>query len=229
MVTADALVEVSGLVLVESIGSEVQHTVVQTLVFQDLHVGRRRLLRHVTLALRHEHTVVQITLVHLPQVDEAEHQQGGDHIIGAHLLHPVTEEQGETDQNHDDRTPCVGTDHGGTHRRDIGENRPCRIAVHALYAVDHLAFLIADERPRHVGEQGDQGRHAGRQGKADIGVLHLPTQQVRLVDEAFQRQGGQQRYGELGDDEDARHGTELRIHRDVIEEEVGESHEVVPP
>ena len=81
MITTDALMIVTGLVLVECVRSEVQHTIVEVLVAQNQFVGLRLLLWSLTLSLGHEHTIVEITLVHCPQVDQAEHEDNSDGIL----------------------------------------------------------------------------------------------------------------------------------------------------
>ena len=57
----------------------------------------------------------------------------------------------------------------------------------------------------------------------------MGLQQLGLVDQLLQGEHGQQRYGKLGNDQDAGHGTELGIEGYIVEEEVCERHEVTTP
>ena len=89
MVTTDALMIVAGLILVERIRCEVQHTIVKTLITQDELVGLCLLLRCLTLRLGHKHLVVQITLIDLPEIEETEHENSTDGIGLLQLAIPV--------------------------------------------------------------------------------------------------------------------------------------------
>ena len=51
----------------------------------------------------------------------------------------------------------------------------------------------------------------------------------RVANHLGQGEHGQDRHGEFGNHQRRRHGAELRIHRQHIDEEVGGSHEVVTP
>ena len=81
MIAAHTLMVVTGLVLVEHIAGQVQHTVVERRVVQYLtvHLGHLtnlpafRLLDKLVLVVG-----VQVAAVHLPQVDQTEQQQGGN-------------------------------------------------------------------------------------------------------------------------------------------------------
>ena len=99
MVSADALMIVAGLVLIEGVRREVQHTVVEALVTQDQLIGLRLLLRSFTLRLRHKHLVVQISLIDLPQVEETEQEDGADGISLLQLSIPVEQQQSCADDN----------------------------------------------------------------------------------------------------------------------------------
>ena len=57
----------------------------------------------------------------------------------------------------------------------------------------------------------------------------LATQALGVVHHLLQCQHSQQGDGELGNDEDAGHGAELVVHGHVVEEEIGEAHEVLAP
>ena len=54
-------------------------------------------------------------------------------------------------------------------------------------------------------------------------------QEIFLGEHLVQRKHSQQRYGKLGYHKDARHGAELVVHREVVDKQVGEPHEIVSP
>ena len=93
MITADALVVIRGLVLIEGIGSEIEHTVIERLVAADNLIGLRHLLRSIAHVLIYEHIIVEITLVHHPHIYETEYGDAGNHILSTQLLHLVKQQE----------------------------------------------------------------------------------------------------------------------------------------
>ena len=77
--------------------------------------------------------------------------------------------------------------------------------------------------------EGEYCGNSGRKGKADINIFDFAREQFGLVHDAFQGKHGKQRYGELCDNEYRRHRAELGIHRHIVDEEIGERHEIMPP
>ena len=138
MVATDALMIVTCLILVEGVRGEIQHTVVKTLVTQDQFIRLCLLLGSLTLRLRYEHLVVQITLVDNPQVEETEHEDACD---GIHLLQfAVVEEQqdGRTHQNNPERTQTVAGEHRLTHLRQVRHQRShmlCRQTLQCIHLI----------------------------------------------------------------------------------------------
>ena len=104
MIAANTLMVIGGLVLIEGVRREVQHTVVKTLIVQDLLVGLRHLLRRLTLTLRHEHLVVEVTLVDMPQVTETEQQEDRNRIRLLQLTITERQQHARTHQDDIERT-----------------------------------------------------------------------------------------------------------------------------
>ena len=82
-----------------------------------------------------------------------------------------------------------------------------------------------EERGRHSEEQA----YSSRQGETGIEVFDVLLEQFGLVYHLLQCHHGEQGYGELGNDQYRRHGAELGIHREMVDEEVGKGHEVLSP
>ena len=92
----------------------------------------------------------------------------------------------------------------------------------------HLARrdkAVEEQRWHHREKQGD----TASQQEADAHKLHSGFHKLWLVEELLQSHHSQQRYCELSDYQYRCHGTELRVHRYIVEEEVGESHEITSP
>ena len=89
MIATNALVVVAGLVLVEGVGCEIEHAVVERFVLQYLFVSGRQLLRCFAFTLWHEHRVVEITLVNLPHVCQAEQQHASHQGCRLEFLSPI--------------------------------------------------------------------------------------------------------------------------------------------
>ncbi len=86
MIATDALQIERGLVLVEGRRGEVQYTEVECLVLQDMVDGCRFLHGLFTDAGRNEHTVVEITFVDLPHIDQTQDYQTAHHELSTYLL-----------------------------------------------------------------------------------------------------------------------------------------------
>ena len=83
-----------------------------------------------------------------------------------------------------------------------------------------------EESCRHQGEeQGD----TCRQGETYIEIFRLFLEHLRFIEDLFQSHHGQQRYREFRNHEDRGDGTELVVHRYIVEEEIGKAHEVLTP
>ena len=81
MISANALQIERRLIFVEGRRGQIQHTIVERFILQDMINGRR--LRHRCLALRlgHKQFVVQVTLVHRPHVNQTKHQDDTHGIL----------------------------------------------------------------------------------------------------------------------------------------------------
>ena len=78
-------------------------------------------------------------------------------------------------------------------------------------------------------QNGKEQSQTARQSKANPEILLAFLQQLRTRDYLLQAQHRQQRNGEFGYHKNGRHRTELVVHRHIIDEEVGESHQVLSP
>ena len=123
MIAADALMIIRGLVLIESIRGKVQHTIVKGLVTQDEFIGLRLLLWCLTLRLRYEHLIVEITFVHRPQVHKTQHEEDADSIFLLQLPVETCQKNTRTDQDDIERTHGIGCKHGLTHLCEVGNQR----------------------------------------------------------------------------------------------------------
>ena len=123
MIAADALVIVRSLVLIEGIGCEIEHTIVEALVAEDELVGLCHLLRCVTLELIHKHLIIEITLVDHPHIHQAEHGDAGNHKFGTEFLHFVKQEEGTADDDNPEGTPAIGCEDALANLGQIADDR----------------------------------------------------------------------------------------------------------
>ena len=84
----------------------------------------------------------------------------------------------------------------------------------------------AEKRRWH---QREQQRDTTRQQKRYAYILHSRLHQLWFIEDLFQSHHGQQRDRKLSNHEDRGDGTELVVHRYIVEEEVGKAHEVLTP
>ena len=227
MIAADTLVVVGGLVLVEGIGGKVQHTVVQSLVAQDKLVGLCHLLGSVALHLVHEHIVVEVTLVHHPHIHKTQHGDTGNHELGTQFLVLIEHEEGEAGEDDPERAPAISCEDALANLGEVAHDGP-HILIGQL--LQSLCLLHGDEvGEEQAGHEGEEQTEACRQSQAGIDPFCLFGQYLRFIHNLLQRHHRQQRDGKLGDDENGSHRSELGVHRDVVEEEIGEGHEVPAP
>ena len=227
MITADALVVVRGLVLIECIRCQIQHTVVECLVTADNLVGLGHLLRCIALRLVYEHIIVEIALVHHPHIHQTEHGDTGNHIFLAQLLHLEEHQQYRTDEDNPERTPAVGCEDALADIRQIAHDWRDILLRQLLQRLCLLyRYEIREEYARHDGEEQTE---TCCQTEAGIYIFYLLCQNLRLIHNLLQRHHRQQRNGKLGYHEDRCHRSELSIHRHIIEEEIGKRHEVSTP
>ena len=240
MVAADALQVVRRLVLVERRRGQIQRAEVERLVLQDMVDGGRLVDGCLTDTLRDEHAVVQIALVDLPHVDEAEQRHGCGHPRGLQLA--ITEEQQQHRAGHDnpERPPAVGSEHGDAH---VGQVLGQRGDILLRKLAQGLHLVIADKvGEEHLRHQGKQQAHATGEGEGNaeggVGREELADSTGRLarrsadgcrVEPLLQGQHGEQGYGKLGYDQYGGHRAELGVHGDIVDEEVGQRHEVTSP
>ena len=189
--------------------------------------GCRLLDGFLTDCLRHKHLVVQIAFVDLPHIKQTEDGEQSHEPFSTQFLESVEEQADGTYQNDHERTPAVCRKHGDTHLRQVlyqWSQLLCRYLSHRLHLID--TDILGEEQFRH---QGKQQGESSCQTKGDIYVFHFRPQYLRLVNHFLQGKHRQQGDGELGNDEDGGNGTELSVHRYVVEEEIRERHEVTTP
>ena len=227
MITADALMVIAGLVLVKRVRGEVQHTIVQTLIAQNQLVRLRLSLRSLTLCLRHKHIIVQITLIHGPQVYKTEHQDNTHGILLLQFAEYNSQQHTCTHQNNIERTHGISRKHGLTHLCQISHQRLDILSRQTLDGTQlaRRDKAVEEHRRHHRKQQGN----TTRQQEANANILHSWLQQLGLVHQLLQRQHGEQGYRKLCDDEYRRHRTELGVHRHIVEEEIRKAHEVLTP
>ena len=227
MITTNALHIIRGLVFIEGRGSQVKHTIVERLVLQDMVDSLCLGHRLVTHRLRHEHSVVQVTFVHLPHIKQTEHNQGCCHIFGTQLTILEKQQASRTNDDNPERAPAVSRKHSDTHLCQVLHQR-CQLIGRNL--TQRLYLIVAEEvGEEHLGHQGKKQRYATRQGKRHIQPLGLLLQHLGFFHYFLQGQHRQQGDGELGNNKDGCHRTELGIHRHVVQEEVGERHKITTP
>ena len=153
---------VGGLILIEGVRCEIQHTVVETLVVQDLFVGLCHLLRCLTLTLRHKHLVVEVTLVHRPEIHETDHEDDADSILLLQFAKSKCEQDTRSHQDDIERTQGIAGKHGLTHLRQISHQRSHMFCWQTLQRL-HLTRRdkTAEECRRHHREQ--QGNNTRQQ------------------------------------------------------------------
>ncbi len=225
MVSTDTLMIIAGLVLVESVRGEVQHTVVQTLVLEYLLVGGCHLLRCLTLTLRNEHAIVEVSLVHLPHIYQTEHRHRCHGIYSLHFPEHGEEQQYRSCHYHPERAPAVGCEDSLSHSGDVCHQRTELVG---WYLRQGMALSYGDVVEEHSWHHGEHGGDACCQHETDG---NIPQQLLLIVifQHFLQCHHSQEGYGKFGYDEYRGYRPELGIHRYIVEEEVGHRHEVPTP
>ena len=233
MVAADALVEVRRVALVKRVGGQVEHAVVERRVLKDVFVRGRGLEGLSLLARGDEKSVVEVALVHLPHVGEAEHEYAAHHPSRAQAAHVVGQQQEQAGGDDAAAAPGIGREDGAAHVLDVlddGGHHGAQFGVLCRGVVEHGQLLLRHvSAEEHVGQEGEEQGHAARQAEAHVDGAQVLFQHLRFVHHLLQGQHGQQGDGELRHHEDGGYGAELVVHRHVVDEQVGEPHEVVPP
>ena len=227
MVTSNALVVIRSLVLVESVGGKIEDSVVQTLVLQDLLVGGRHGLGCFADALLHEHVIVEVPLVHRPHVCQAEEGDGTHHVFSLQFLSLVQQQAEGSHEDNPERAPAVGREYGLPHLGEVADDGSLVLCRQLPESGDlGRRHKSGEEDRRH---ECKQQAEAGRETETYIHPLDFGCQQLRLIHDALEGHHGQQRDGKFCNDQYRGHGTELGIEGDIVQEEVGERHEVAPP
>ena len=238
MVTANALVVVRRRVVVESTYTEIQHTIVSRILTNNP-VGITHRESLLVCLWPAEHTIVEITLVHAPHVNQAKHNDASHHRRRLQLPSTESQQQNRTNGNNHKAAQSIGSEHRTTHLAHVGKN-PCHhllrnvARTHILLHVSLIrrGNIIAEE---HVGHKPEEQSHTTRQGKRNRNVMHtrqmvLPaTQTIRVLNHLLQCQHGKHRNSKLRNNQYARHRTELVVHRNVVQKEVCQPHKILAP
>ena len=233
MIAADALVPVGGGVVVEGGNGQVGHAVIGGRVQQDGLVGECLLVGQCWGLWSREHVVTEVSLVDIPEVGSAEHQQTDSHGHGGYFLEIIGGEHGAAHQDDQQRATGIGLHHGAAHLVEVGQDGREHVLRDVAFGhgiLQHLHLAGTDiGAEEHVGHQPEEQGEAAGEGQGRSEGRLVAGEPVLLLHDIPQRQHGQQGDGELGNDEDGGHGAELVIHGYVVEEEVGPRHEVLAP
>ena len=153
-----ALVEIGGLVFVEGVGGEIEHTVIQALVLQYLLISSRLLEHAVDVLRQHKHLIVEIALVDTVHIHKAQHRHNshGNNRLQQLLCHQPY--QRSTQQHIDKCAPCVGSEYGLAGAYDIVKD--VRILRQLAVFAGRVIGLV------ETGEHGIEQRCTAHQGKA---------------------------------------------------------------
>ena len=115
MITTHVLVPIGGVVFIESADGKVQHAIVGGGVFQDEFVGCSLGESGGLYAFIYKLVVVEITLVYLPHIEQAEQGNATNGELLAQFALEEKHQQHHTDKDNDERTQGIGRNHSGTH------------------------------------------------------------------------------------------------------------------
>ena len=158
VVATHRLVVEARLVLVEGVAGKIQHAEVRVVVLQDELVHRFHGVRCLLDARIHKHRVVQVALVHRPQVNQAEHGHQPHHRHGLQLLHLVEQQQGKADDDDDERAPAVAGEHGHAHLGQVVGHHAHALRVYIARQAGGVA--VAHEVEERGGQQGEEQAEA---------------------------------------------------------------------
>ena len=221
-VAADGFQVVGGAGVVERIRSQVHHPEVRIRVLQELLFIRLHGVGGLGVLGRLEIAVVEIALVDGPQVGQDEDAERGDHPGGLEFLGHEEPEDRERGRDEEEAAPGVAREEGGA----VGHDG-------AVERFGNLRFkggvVGAGEREDRTAQQGEEQAQAGRHAAGNIEFLPGLFLGYVTVHQGLDSQEAQQGHGDFRHDQDRGDGPELVVERKVVEEELGEAHEVVPP
>ena len=235
MVATDTLVIIWGFVFIKRALREIQHTVVATvtLILKDKLISLGQLLRGLAFTLGYKHVIIEIALVHLPHVNQAEHNNSTQHIFFAQLLRFVKQQTKRTDGNDDKRTPGIRCEYCLSHFRQIAHNRTDILLRQLLQGLRFLDWYeTAEEQTRHQCKQQGNATSEGERNEEwrvkseEFATAILFTSSVHPF---LQSQHGKQRNGKLSNNKNWGYRAELGIHRHIVDKEIGQRHEVLTP
>ena len=226
VITAHTLVVVRRFILIEGVGGEVEHSVVEVFVLQYHLVGLGERLGHFAHRVAHEHGIVEVAFVHRPHIHETEQGYAQGQIEGLQLACLVAQQEHRTYHDDGEGAPAVGREDALAHLPQVGQQRlqlvggPLRESLHF-----GRAHIVEEQ----AGGDGEEEGHTGGGDKAHDHPFHLFGEHLRVVYDLLEGHHGQQGDAELSHHENGCHRAELGIHGHMVDEEVGESHEVLSP
>ena len=168
MVTANAFMPIRRIVLVKCIDRQIQHTVIQRLVFQNLFIGGRRLHEGLHFrTFRHELLIIKVTLVHIPHIRQTEQRECGYQNGGFHTLRTIDYHQHESYQHDEETTPSIGCENSLTHVFQIYQNRCQLVGRNSLFQCTHFHCRNV-RREKERWSQCKQQSESSGQHEADI-------------------------------------------------------------
>ena len=110
-------------VLIESIGSQIQHAVIKPLILQNLPIRSCHRLGCVSNTAFYEHLIIEITLVYLPHIDQAKYDQGTDQPRSTKFFGLKQQQTDRSERDDPERTPAVGSENSLSYLFEIGQHR----------------------------------------------------------------------------------------------------------
>ena len=217
-------------VFVECIGGEVQHAIVQTGIPENQFVGLC-LAEYVRLpGLGDKLLIIQIPFVDSPHVDEAKQCDARHRISSLQLTLTIEKQQSASQHDNEQAAPGIGCQQGFAHLIQVGKHRSQLLGRYSLLQRRHLLS-------RHVAGKENTRSHRQNKGNAcgkseahyQSGTVFFPFQRVGTGEYLFQSQHRQQGNGKFRHHQDGRHRPEFVVHRNVVDEEVRQPHEVLSP
>ena len=227
MIATHTLVPISGIVFIERIRCQVQYTIVQSLILQNQLIGFC-LTEALSLYLFfYKLLIVQIALVHVPHIYQTEHSQSSDQRHLLQFAHAICPDQAGTHQDNEETTPSIRSKETHAHFFQVGQQRHQLVGRNTLESIHFHGRYI--RREEHLRKNGKQQCQTTCQSEADHKILLALLNNSRSIHHLLQCQHRQQRNGKFGHHQDGRNGTELIVHRHIVDKEIGETHEILTP
>ena len=180
--------------------------------------------------LLYEVVVVQITLVDGKKIYQTQkyHTQGKRHRL--HLVETICQQKNKSDSCHPETTPSISNKDRLTHFRQIICNEVERLRITSESTSKLRSFILRQiRREEDSGQQCKQQCYAAGQAETGIKRPGFLLEQVRLLKDTCQCHHRQQGDGKLGNHQNGSYRSELIVHRNIINKEVRQTHEIMSP